>query len=92
MGFCLQPRYNPRVFARGETMSASGAAEVVHTYLNKPEELARKSGLDTLDYLLAVAKLEAETHIRDKRLNPQRHNEPLWTNVSGVGRGTNQEY
>ena len=73
-------------------MSASEAADYVRTHLIELEELARGSGLDILGYLLGVARLEAETHIRDLRLGGAQHKEPLWANVSGVGPRTNQEH
>lgn len=65
-------------------MSASEAADYIRTHLVELEELARVSGLDILGYLLGVARLEAETHITDRRLGAARHNGPLWANHRGL--------
>jgi hypothetical protein len=46
------------------------AADFVATFTNELAELARRHGLDTLGYILEMARLEAESLARGQRSQP----------------------
>jgi hypothetical protein len=54
----------------GERSEQRAAADFVATFTSELAELARRHGLDTLGYILEMARMEAESLARGPRSQP----------------------